>query len=398
MARWRYGAVVRWRGGARWRAVARDAAMLPCCRHLISCAPPASASVVNGQPLVFLPCSGSELQSWTLDDTGSLFVANTRWQCIDVSNYGAGPRLDTYACAHSANQLWERRVSPTCSESDVTTYGIPCSQIVNPASGKCLTKVLASGASIGLDAGTTYTVAQALPCKPIGDASQIFDVVRGDQGGFPEGFPVRSYAAKGEEATEVCLQPYIAKEPEFDAIAFQTPDGGVSVVAMNKGEEGHTFTLYDATLGLGATEVVVPPHSIQSYKLPATTTTVLPSAGSTAALVATSTATALPGRSQPRGQSPLGGSAMSSLSALVVFALAAGALVTATTLIARGYVSRHADTLLDSLKGACDWPEAERLAASDASEDEPPADGASLAVSAVDCPYHEYSDAQQPTR
>ena len=29
--------------------------------------------VVDGQPLVFLPCSGTELQSWTLDSLGSLF-------------------------------------------------------------------------------------------------------------------------------------------------------------------------------------------------------------------------------------------------------------------------------------------------------------------------------------
>ena len=38
---------------------------------------------------------------------------------------------------------------------------------------------------------------------------------------------------------------------------------------MNKGDDELTFTMYDATLGLGATDVVVPPHSIQSYKLPA---------------------------------------------------------------------------------------------------------------------------------
>ena len=38
-----------------------------------------AADVANGQPLVFLPCSGSELQSWTLDSTGSLFVEKTTW-------------------------------------------------------------------------------------------------------------------------------------------------------------------------------------------------------------------------------------------------------------------------------------------------------------------------------
>ena len=68
---------------------------------------------------------------------------------------------------------------------------------------------------------------------------------------------------------EPCLQPYIAKEPSFDAVAFETPDGSVSVVAMNKGDDELTFTLYDASLSLGALDVLVPPHSIQSYTLPA---------------------------------------------------------------------------------------------------------------------------------
>jgi len=175
--------------------------------------------------------------------------------------------------------MWERRVNPKCSAADVAAHGVACSQLVSK-DGRCLTKVRASGAEIGLDAGTTYTVAQALPCKEIGDPSQTFDVVRGDQGGFPENFPVRSPASAG--ANELCLQPYIAKEPDFDAIAFQTPDGSVSVVAMNKGDDEQTFTLYDASLGLGAVDVVAPPHSIQSYKLPPK--------GSTAALSMVSSA------------------------------------------------------------------------------------------------------------
>ena len=87
--------------------------------------------VHNGQPLVFLPCSGSELQSWTLDETGMLMVANTAElplspQCIDISDYGKGPRLDTYACAHSTNQVWERKLNPECTEDDVNEYGVAC--------------------------------------------------------------------------------------------------------------------------------------------------------------------------------------------------------------------------------------------------------------------------------
>lgn len=138
-----------------------------------------------------MPCSGSELQSWTLDETASLFVEKTRWMCVDVSNYGAGPRLDVYSCAHSTNQLWERVINPKCSPEDVAKVGVACSQLRNPGSNKCITKVRASGASIGLDAGTTYEVAQAIECIEGFDVSQTFDLVRGDQGGFPNAFPVR---------------------------------------------------------------------------------------------------------------------------------------------------------------------------------------------------------------
>ena len=218
--------------------------------------------VANGQPLVFLPCSGSELQSWTLDSSGSIFVEKSEWKCIDVSSWGEGPRLDVYECSHSPNQQWERRVNPECSAEDVAKAGVACSQLVNTPTNKCLTKVTVSGAAIGLDAGTSYTVGQALPCKEIGDPSQIFDLVRGDQGGFPDAFPIRT------DEGELCLQPYVRIEPSFDAVAFETPSGSVSVVALNKGEDTLTYSLYDANSGLGASEIVMPPHSIQSFSIP----------------------------------------------------------------------------------------------------------------------------------
>ena len=240
-----------------------------------------AADVTNGSPLVFLPCSGSELQSWSLDGTGSLLLEQTKDigpKCVDISSYGKGPRLDAYACAHSQNQLWVRREIPECSEQDAVTYGKACSQLVASESGMCLTKVAASGAVIGLDAGTMYTVAQALACEEAGHPSQTFDLVQGDQGGFPNGFPVRSPPVLGgdnvDSNLEACLQPFVAKEPTFGAVAFERPDGYVAVVAQNRGEEPLTFTLYDDALELGATGLTVPPHSIQSYKLPATVTVV----------------------------------------------------------------------------------------------------------------------------
>lgn len=238
--------------------------------------------VANGQPLVFLPCSGSGLQSFTLDNTGSIVIEKTSYQCLDVSNWGVGPRIDTYSCAHSPNQKWERRISPKCTNAQVKSTGVACTQFVNPASGKCLTKKGTSGSSIGLDAGSTYIVAQALPCTDIDAEAQTFSVVHGDGQGFPHAFPVRSLANLANDDPlddrELCLQPYIAKESDFDAVAFVTPDGGVSVVAMNKGKEALTFSIYDVSLGAGASNVTVPPHSIQSYRLPAA-----PSAASPAA-------------------------------------------------------------------------------------------------------------------
>ena len=273
--------------------------------------------VKNSQPLVFMPCDGSELQSWTLDQTGSIFVEKTQYECIDVSNYGAGPRLDTYSCAHSPNQMWERRISPTCTDEQVAAAGVACSQLVNTPTGKCLTKVTVSGAAIGLDAGTKYTVGQALPCKEIGDPSQVracvalaclhafsdpfpslsitqtFDVVRGDMGGFPDSFPIKSPPVynDGDKSNdrELCLQPYVRVEPTFDATAFITPKGSVSIVAMNTGEESLEFTLYDHGSGLGSEKVTVPPHSIQTFELPPSKENPYPKA---AAMLASTTPTA----------------------------------------------------------------------------------------------------------
>ena len=95
-----------------------------------------------------------------------------------------------------------------------------------------------SGAAIGLDAGTSYTVAQALPCKPIGEPSQTFDVVRGDQGGFPDSFPIRTTTPAadadlaGGEAAEMCLQPYVRLEPMFGATAFVRARRGSNQVGL----------------------------------------------------------------------------------------------------------------------------------------------------------------------
>lgn len=56
-------------------------------------------------------------------------------------------------------------------------------------------------------------------------------------------------------------------------MAFQTPDGTVSLVAQNKGDESLSFTIYDQTLGLGASvrpslEFDGPLMHVRSWLLP----------------------------------------------------------------------------------------------------------------------------------
>jgi len=230
--------------------------------------PPGKDDLKNSQPMVFTPCEGSPLQSFSLDSGGMLTVAGTHF-CLDVSAYGKGPRVDVYSCAHSPNQQWERRDAPSCPAGGQGTPA--CSLLISPSTDKCLTRVTTSGAAIGLDAGSKYTVAQALPCIAGGDPSQTFSLKFGDAGGFPHSFPIRSLATpggSGEIERELCAGPYIAREPEFASLAFATPGGGVSVVAMNRGDKPLTFSLLDVEAGLGAERLTVPPHSISSLVLP----------------------------------------------------------------------------------------------------------------------------------
>merc|ERR1711865_800999 len=64
---------------------------------------------------------------------------------------------------------------------------------------------------------------------------------------------------------DVCLQPHVKqKQQKFDAVAFEQPDGDITVVALNLGADSHTITLYDAASKQGAT-VPIRGRSIASY-------------------------------------------------------------------------------------------------------------------------------------
>ncbi len=225
-------------------------------------APPLEADdVKNGQALLFAPCDGNAAQKWRLSDSGSLAVRGTEsangsdgyrhgGECVDIATDSwVKGKLHTWACAHSANQLWQvRQVAGG-------------SQIYNADSNQCMTAVSTSGDAVGLDRGTTIVAAQAWPCVAGGADNQTFTLANYDAGGFPSNFPVRTTTKD-----ELCLQPQIERLPHFDAVAFRLPDGTASLVAMNIGDRPITFSLRDKNAQMGLPNLTLPAHAIHTYR------------------------------------------------------------------------------------------------------------------------------------
>jgi len=107
------------------------------------------------------------------------------------------------------------------------------------------------GDAVGMDKGVDVQAAQLMPCDS-SNADQTFVTVQTDA----------TFAI--ETPGGLCAQPYDLDKVLFDAVAFQAPDGQVTLVAMNRGDEAVTFDLYDGKLGAG-TSVEVPSHGIVSY-------------------------------------------------------------------------------------------------------------------------------------
>ena len=218
--------------------------------------PPVSAGdVMNGQPLVFKPCDDLGVQQWSLDSSHSLVVPGSNvaptsdgfehgGMCVDLDTNANPPKLQVWACSHLPNQMFSSRTVPGGHE------------LYHVGSGKCITKVAASGAAVGLDAGTSVEIPQLGEC---GSKASVFTLANYDGGGFPSNFATRTHNG-------LCLQPLVTRKTEFDAVAFQAPDGSISLVALNTGEKPIEFALHDAQAGIGVPSITLPPHAIHSYR------------------------------------------------------------------------------------------------------------------------------------
>ena len=245
-------------------------------------APPLSpADIKNGAALSFVPCeSASLVQHWTFkgakearggDGLRQLVAAGTDG-APGSDGYGVGgecleacltgdcwfPKAQVWACGGTdgdalhggaGNQVWSARVVKGGT------------QLVNPASGKCLTAVDAAGWAVGLDAGVKVVAAQLHPCADAGATNQTF-VLGGD--GQGDGLSDGAFTVGTADGTR-CLQPQLERLPHFDAVAFENPDGTTAVVVMNTRDEAVDFTLRGAKAGVGVSHSI-PGHAIHTYR------------------------------------------------------------------------------------------------------------------------------------
>jgi len=195
--------------------------------------------VIDKRLLVITCRAGTGAQTFTFDESAkTLSVYGTCVEPASVDVTG-GLELQMASCqGESANQQWS--VQQTSSGS----------QFVHVSSGKCLTNVKTHGDAVGMDKGVDVQAAQLMSCDA-SNADQTFQTVGAG-----------TFAI--ETPNGLCVQPYNLDKVLFDAVAFQAPDGQVTLVALNIGDEPVTFDLYDANLGGGAA-VQVPSHGIVSY-------------------------------------------------------------------------------------------------------------------------------------
>jgi len=199
---------------------------------------------VIGKRLPVITCrAGTGAQTFSFDTSSktlSVYGTCVESGAIDETGGVGAVELQMASCQEGdANQQWS--VQSTSSGS----------RFVHQSSGKCLTNMKTHGDAVGMDAGVDVQAAQLMACDS-SNADQSFEAVQTDS----------TFAIETQGG--LCVQPYNLDKVLFDAVAFQAPDGQVTLVAMNIGDESVTFDLYDANLGAG-TSVEVPSHGIVSY-------------------------------------------------------------------------------------------------------------------------------------
>lgn len=218
--------------------------------------PDLAPSVILGNMLRLNPCTEGKLTTWSYDRTS--LALSQYGLCAEVITNGIG--IVMKKCTGESAQQW-------------ILEDISGGQRIRSANftNRCIMSKKVSGPVVGLDPGVDVVAGLAEVCGEAGvdkEETQTFQLAASGSQSFPEGFQVKTSGG-------VCLLTVGADTITFDAVAFETPSGDISIVAMNMGEADLSFEIYDATSRSGAKNVVVPRHAIASFTLSEDKTEVL---------------------------------------------------------------------------------------------------------------------------
>ena len=212
-------------------------------------------SQVEGQKLYFIPCAKNLGSYWRYDQQNmSLSVESLPGLCAEFNSADGEAILMMPCDATSSAQAW------TVANNGTAKI------FTNSKSALCLTELQVGGQRVGLDPGVDANAGFAETCHAsdptsLGDGRNTRHQNFYAKGNFPDSFQLST-------DSDDCMLPVGTGDVLFDAVAFQTPEGDISLVAMNLKETSLEFDIYDVAAQGGYGSLQLPPHSITTFMWP----------------------------------------------------------------------------------------------------------------------------------
>mmetsp|Transcript_20692 Transcript_20692/g.45414 ORF Transcript_20692/g.45414 Transcript_20692/m.45414 type:complete len:714 (-) Transcript_20692:200-2341(-) len=210
--------------------------------------PTITAGDVSQGKLALEDCKEDPIQKWTYKEGKGVLSLYGLCALIPGSVFYEWGFPILYACSGMGTQSWHLEKVPG---------GV---RIVEPSVKMCFTKKTVKGNVVGLDAGVTKEAILLFNCAAAGSANQTFQIDSFGDEAYPTGFQLKSDGK--------CVQPVAQRRPHFDAVAFETPKGEISMVVLNIGDNAVDFTIYDNSSQTGSKDVKLPGHSIATFMWP----------------------------------------------------------------------------------------------------------------------------------
>lgn len=211
-------------------------------------------AAVAGKFMQFTPCSGKKRsQLWKYDIVReTLSLKDVPEMCMQLApDFNQG--IIMLPCTKESPKV------PAQTWSLIS--GVNGSSVVkSKASDVCMTSLKVPGQSIGLDPGVDAQGGLAMNCT-----DKLRDNLRDTQyqrfslkGDYPHSFQIQDPAGS-------CMEPVGSDNVMFDAVAFETPKGDISIVAMNLQNATISFDIHDVRAQGSYRAIELPPHAIATY-------------------------------------------------------------------------------------------------------------------------------------